>query len=235
MDIVCSITSEAIYESQWIQFNFDCVRSYMKSDTILIPNQTKLSLVPVTSALAYSMLHEGIMTFNYRNSPNGLENYSTRAQTVCPIYTRNVYECATIQELFTFKHHFPCPPPNDNRIIHISTDTRVKRMAFQIDRDCVVTGFIGHFQATLYKDVSLNNRTMLNARNIDCIPMTYFPLLTPQTLNAQNKLETRFWIHTDTDKQKHWYEWHTIAPIPTNFHNLNGDSYSLHCQQANAS
>lgn len=223
MDIIVSITSKAIYECQCLQFNFERVREYIRPDAIFIPRQSTLSIVPITSSVAYSALLDGGLHFDYRNPTHGLQSYKIRAQTVCPLYTRNFYECSTAQELFTFKYQCSY----NARSIRVVADTRTKRPEFTIDRDCVVTGFGGYFQAIMYKDVTLNNRTMFNNHNRDCVPMAYFPLRSPQSLSAQEKLKTVFWLHTDTDKEESWYEWHTTAPILTSFQNLKGDSYTL--------
>lgn len=224
MDIVVSITSKAVYESQCLQFNFDRVHEYIRSDAIFIPRESTLSIAPITSAMAYSTLHEGVASFNSLDASHGLQSYKIRSETVCPLYTRNFYQCATSQELFSFKYQCSY----NERSIRVHNDIRTQKPVFIIDRECVVTGFAGFFQAVLYKDVVLNNRAMFNNRNINCIPMAYFPLKTPQSLSAQQKLKAVFWLHTDADKQKCWYEWHTTAPIPTSFQNLKGDS-STHC------
>ncbi|XP_055309339.1 protein arginine N-methyltransferase 5-like isoform X2 [Sitodiplosis mosellana] len=223
MDIVVSITSRAIYESQCLQFNFNRVHEYIRPDAIFIPGQSSISIVPITCALAYSTLHEGALKFNHRNSAHELQSYEIRAQIVCPLYTRNFYECADAHELFSFKYQCSY----NDRSIRVTTDSRTKRSEFVLDREAVVTGFAGYFQAVMYKDVTLNNRTMFNNHNIGCIPMAYFPLKCPQTLSAQEKLKTAFWLHINADKQECWYEWHTMAPIPTSFQNLKGDSYTL--------
>ncbi|XP_031633728.1 protein arginine N-methyltransferase 5-like isoform X2 [Contarinia nasturtii] len=220
MDIVASITFESIYESQWLQFNFDRVCEYIRPGAIMIPYQSTLTIVPITSTSTYTFLQEGSMEI----MQNGFENYSKRAQTMSPLYTRNLYECSNSQVLFSFKYR--CFR-TDKRSIRISSDTRMKRLEFMIERDCVVTGFGSYFQALLYKDITLNNQSWLNANNKNCVPMAYFPLKTPQTLNVQERLKAVFWLHNETDKQKYWYEWHTTAPIPTALHNLRGNAFTL--------
>lgn len=139
MDILVSVTLEAIYESQRLQFNFDRVRNYMRSDAILIPQHSSLSIVPVTAARVHSHLQDGQPSF--RRNSSGIEHYETRAQTIYPLYTRNLYECAAIQELFSFRYP-------TSRCVHISSETRLKKLAFQMERDCTVTGFCGFYQAS---------------------------------------------------------------------------------------
>lgn len=219
MDIVVSITSQSVFESQWIQLNFESVRNYTRSDAILIPNQSAVSIVPVTAAKAHSYLHTFTMNHNRRET-DGLEYYETRAQTVYPLYTRNLYECAMGQDLFSFIYH-----PSSR--VQVSSETRHKKLTFNIDRDCVVTGFCGHFRATLYKDITLNNRAWLNTYNTDCVPMAYFPLKTPSTLGIQDQLKVAFWLIGDIDMKKYWYEWQIINPISIGTHNLNGNSSSF--------
>lgn len=178
--------------------------------------------VPITSAKVYEFLHDGTLHYFHRR-PNGFENYTKRAQTICPLYTRNMYKCSASQELLSFKYQRPCTERN----IRISSDTRIKRVEFIIERDCVVTGFGSYFQLSLYKDVTMNNQKLLRSNNTNCIPMAYFPLKTPQTLNAQDRLKAVFWLHAENDKRKHWYEWHTTAPHLTSVHNLTGNAFAL--------
>lgn len=221
MDIVVSITSEAIYESQILKLNFGRVKNYIRQDAILIPRQSKLLVFPVTSAKVYSYLQDGWSKY-YHRPPNGLEHYETRAQTVCPLYTRNLYECAGSKELFSFGY-FSCNAPK----VHVSSDTQFNRLEFTIDRDCIVQGFCGYLKAILYKDITLSNRTLVGHHNQNCAPLVYFPLKSAQTLKAQTKLEAMFWLNSDHEKKKIWYEWQITAPLPTATHNLKGKFCSL--------
>lgn len=215
MDIIVSLTLEAIYESQWIQFNFDNVKNYIRTDGILIPHQTSLKIVPVTTARVYSYLQQLNDHMKYfRKSANGIECYETRAQTIYPMYTRNVYECAGSQELFSFQHIASN--------LQITSDTRIHKFNFKIDRDCVVTGFSGYYQATLYKNVTLNNRALFRANNRNCIPVMYFPLKSPQNLTANTQLSVTFWFMSNIERKKYWYEWQTTDPIIIGTQNLNG-------------
>lgn len=220
MDIIVSITLEAIYESQWLQFNFESVKNYMRSNAILIPRHSSLTIMPVTAARVYSYLQQLPYEKKLHQPLNGIEYYETRAQTVCPLYTRNLYECAAGQELFSYRHVI-------SRCVQISSDTRCHKLSFNIDRECVVTGFCGYFQATLYKNITLNNQAGLQSHNRGCIPTVYFPLKSAQTLAPQSQLNATFWLIGDVDRRKYWYEWQTTHPIITGTHNLNGDSCSV--------
>lgn len=221
MDIVVSLTSEAIFESQWLEYNFIQVQKYIRPDAIFIPHQSSLTIMPITAAKACSSLHDGqnIILRNISHQ-NGMEKYSIRAQTMSILYTRNVFECATGQELFTFNHEHR----NGARIL---TDKKMKRLQFTMDSDCNVTGFGAYHQSNLYKDVSLNNYNMLNVKNENCIPMAYFPLKNPQLLTGQQKLEITFWLNGDAVGQRHWYEWQITSPLISCVHNVAGAVYSL--------
>lgn len=223
MDIVVSITDEAIYESQWLQFNFDSVRNFIHPEAILIPRQSSMSIAPITSAKAHAYLLDGYAGYHRRNPAQRLQNYYTRAQIISPIYTRNVYECATRQELFSFTHSHTC----DEKFIEISAETRLKRLEFKIDCDCIVTGFGGYNQINLYKDVTLNNQAITNSQNENCVPMAYFPLKVPQTLNSEDKFNVAFWMQNNVERRRFWYEWATIAPQISINHNLKGQAYTL--------
>lgn len=147
MDIIVSVTLEGIYESQRLQFNFDRVRNYIRSDAILIPHHSSLSIVPVTAARVHSYLQDSQPSF--RRSSSGIEHYESRAQTIYPLYTRNLYECAAVQELFSFRYP-------TSRCVHISSETRLKKLTFQMERDCTVTGFCGFYQVNCRFQSNLN-------------------------------------------------------------------------------
>lgn len=218
MDIVVSITLSAIYESQWLQLNFNRVCKYIRSDAILIPRQSGLSVVPVLSANAYSFLQTSPQ-YRYRSETNDFERHEIRSQVICPIYTRNFYECSTSQELFRFGYHV-----GDADIL---SDHRYKMLTFTIHRDCTVTGFIGYFDAVFYKDIKLSNQGWVRDDNRDCVPMVYFPLRTAQVIKAQTAMKIAFQLFGCVEQKKYWYEWQTIAPITIGHQNLCGKSCSL--------
>lgn len=224
MDIVVSITNEAIYESQWLQFHFDNVWDYIHPDAILIPQQSSLWLMPITSTKAYTYLNNGhVQAYHARDPAHRFEHYYTRAQIMATLYSRNVYECAARQELFSFRYS----RAHDEKSIRISTETRLKRIEFKIERDCTVTAFGGCSVLNLYKDITLNNHALLNSQNENCVPMAYFPLKTAQKLSAQDKLCVTFWMHRNAGRQQFWYEWKTTEPHISINHNLKGDAYKL--------
>lgn len=198
----------------------------MRSDAILIPQQSGISVVPVLSANAHSFLQRSPHQ-RYRSQTHGFERHEIRSQVICPIFTRNFYECSTQQELFSFKYHV-------NEVAEILSDHRYKMLTFDIHRDCAVTGFIGYFDATFYKDVKLSNRGWVLDVNRDCVPMVYFPLRTPQVLKAQTAMKIAFQLFGCVEKKKYWYEWQTIAPITIGHQNLCGKSCSLQYSSDNA-
>lgn len=220
MDIVMSVTSEAIYESQWLKLNFDRIKNYIRPDAILIPKQTTLTIVPVTAARVGSFLQHNETNLNRHETADKLQSYTNRAQIIYPLYTRNFYECATSLELFSF--NYSC-----NSDIQIRSDARSKLLNFKIERDCMVTGFLGYFQSTLYKNITLNNRTMIKDNNEDCVPTAYFPLKSPSILKSHSELQTHFWLNFNAETNKYWYEWKTTSPISM-IHNLNGEVCALH-------
>lgn len=218
MDIVVSITLSAIYESQWLQVTFNRVCKYMRSDAILIPRQSGISVVPVLSANAYSFFQRSPQ-YRYRSQTNEFERHEIRSQVICPIYTRNFYECSTSQQLFQYRYNLGN--------VEILSDHRYKMLTFTMHRDCAVTGFIGYFDATLYKDIKLSTQAWMRDYNCDCVPMVYFPLRMAQVLKAQAEMKIAFQLFGCVEQKKYWYEWQTIAPIIIGHQNLSGKSCSL--------
>lgn len=224
MDIVVSLTLSTIYESQWLQVNFSHVSNYIRSDAILIPQQSAISVVPVLSANAYSFFQR-TPKHQYRSETHGYERHAIRSQVMCPMYTRNFYECSTSQELFLFKYNVG--------VAKILSDHRYKALEFSIHRDCTVTGFVGYFSATFYKDIKQSNQTWMNDENRDCVPMVYFPLRAPQAMQAQATMKIAFQLFGCVEQKKYWYEWQTISPITIGQQNLCGKSCSLQYSSEN--
>lgn len=220
MDIAVSLTLQSIYQDQWLKFNFVSVKNYLQPFTLLIPKQSSLIVAPVASPRCYSDLYEGNVVYNRHKSIDGFEAYSIRSQTICPVYTQNVSVCADATELFTSK--YSC-----ENGIHISKDIRIKRIEFTLNRDCIVTGFSGYFTMVLYKNVQFNTQNLAKEYNTKCVPMTYFPLQSPQTFARDTTLKTLFWSNADTTQHRYWYEWQIEHPAITRVHNLNGNAYSL--------
>lgn len=218
MDIVVSVNLSAIYESQWLQVNFNRVYNYIRSDAILIPHQSAISIVPIQAANAYSFMQR-CPQYRHRNDTHGYERHEIRTQVICPMYTRNFYECSASQELFSFQYNFGN--------VEILSEHRYKVLTFTIQRDCVVTGFCGHFNATLYKDIKLSNQVWVRDDNVNCVPTVYFPLRTPQVMKAQTAMKTAFQLFGCIDKKRYWYEWQTISPITIGHQNLCGKSCSF--------
>lgn len=97
MGIVVSITLSEIYESQWLQVNFNRVCKYIRSDAILIPRQSGLSVVPVLSANyaanAYSFLQR-CQQYRYRNETHGYERQKSDLKSFAQ-FTRAI--CTNVQ------------------------------------------------------------------------------------------------------------------------------------------
>lgn len=204
MDIVVAVTLSAIYESQWLQVTFNRVSNYIRSDAILIPKQSAVSVVPVLAANVYSYL-QWCPQYQYRSPTHGFERHEIRSEVVCPVYTRNFYECSVRQELFLFQYQYGN--------VQILSDHRYKMLTFTIHQDCVVTGFCGYFNATFYKDIKLSNDAWLCDDNYDCVPMVYFPLRTPQVCKADTEMKIAFQLFGCVDRKTYWYEWQIIEPI----------------------
>lgn len=220
MNIVVNFALNNTYQHQWLQFNFDIVKSYIHANAVLIPSNSRMSIVPIMSSSIQTELREPSRIFDWRNV--ALPDYQTRAQMLSIITTRQYYECSTVQELFSFDHRNELKQSK-----HFAPRNQIKQLIFDIHQDCLLNGFAAFFEATLYKDQKWSNEHMLTEYNAKCLPLNYFPVSQPQLLRTDDKLNVHFWLIGDSVSRKKWYEWNTTSPNITHIHNLNGKASSF--------
>ncbi|VEN57616.1 unnamed protein product [Callosobruchus maculatus] len=128
----------------------------------------------------------------------------------------NFYQMAQPQPLFTFTH------PNWSENIN---NQRYKRLRFQCEQSCVLTGFVGYFDTVLYKDVTLSIHPDTHTPDMVSWFPIVFPLQEPVHVGDDGIIEVSFW-RVDSD-EKVWYEWCLHSPIKTSVMNPNGRAYFI--------
>lgn len=215
MDIIVAFCSEVKYQNHRLQIQMQNMEIYAHPDAILIPNQSKLYITPITS----SVIHGNLKTdYAYQCQKNKDFDSKQPFATVCTAYTRNIYNCASEQLLFDFTH-----TNYKEKLVTVITDKRWKELTFNIKQDCIVTGFRSYVEVNLYGDINVSDRHILNEHSWKCVPITYYPLRTPIVLSTNDKLQAQFWFHNDPIKRKFWYEWCIVSPhVLPPIHNMCG-------------
>lgn len=216
MNVIVNVALKTVYQNHWLQSNLEHVKGYIHAKAIMIPSTSKISVVPVMSTDIYKELAQPRQKVNCYELATYPMDYEIRAQMVIATFTRNMYECSNVQELFQFDHQ--------NSIKSGIFDLLQQRFApltFSIDQDCVLHGFCGFFEMNLYKNHQWSNATLWNDGNGRCLPLMLFPVSRPQALKANSKLKANFLLANHPAKKEYWFEWIIEQPVATHIHNLN--------------
>lgn len=190
------LSPECLYSSQHV----------MKPDGISIPCSYTSWVSPIQSSKLYQEV---------RGSADQEKNPEAHFETPYVVHLQNFYEIAQPQPLFTFDH--PVPLPSDN--------TRYDIKTFVVKDDCVLNGFAGYFECTLYKDIFLSTNPATHSKGMISWFPIFFPIRSPVHLSKGSEVELHFW-RLNSSKQV-WYEWCITKPVPISIHNPNGRSYTI--------
>ncbi|GBG23841.1 Protein arginine N-methyltransferase 5 [Hondaea fermentalgiana] len=101
-------------------------------------------------------------------------------------------------------------------------NARFRTLEFTARHSGMLHGFVGYFEAKLYKDVSISiNPATFSEGMFSWFPI-YIPIRVPQLVRRGETIRAAFWRHCNTSQV--WYEWALDAPHPTPVHNVNGES-----------
>lgn len=118
----------------------DGAQKHLKENGISIPKSYTSYVNPIMSSKLYEDNRMRDRRFHHRDKIYDFEFDFECTYIVCP---NSVYHISKPQPLFTFKH------PNDDTLID---NTRYKTLKFTARLDTVLHGFLGYFDAVLYKD-----------------------------------------------------------------------------------
>lgn len=220
MHIIVSMPFESMYHSQWLQFNFDQVKHFLHADGLIIPQQSQLSIAPVMSSKIHNKVRHGEILVDSKEVD--VLEYVKRSQTIFKVFPRNFYECAAPQLIFSFDHR----PDKRIPFCH-TTETELIRVMFNTKLECMVDGFFGYFQATLYRHIEVCNRKMDQMNDTVCPALTFYPLASPLYLRAMETLQVIFRLCFDDKEDCVWFEWGTIEPNISMVHNFKGWSHRM--------
>lgn len=185
----------------------DGAQKFLKEGGISIPSSYTSYVVPTSSARLHSDLPLNLEQGKHRDSPY---------DTGYVVYQKNHNRLAEPQPCFTFCH------PNHNSPID---NERFARLSFAVSLDCVMHGFSGFFETTLYKDVTLSIVPATHTPNMFSWFSIFFPLKTPLFVPRGSTVEICVW--RKVSRTKVWYEWCVTKPTVTPIQNPGGRSYWL--------
>lgn len=220
MHIIVSMPFESMYHSQWLQFNFDRVKHFLRPDGLIIPQQSTLSIAPIMSSKIHNKIRHGEIFVDSREVD--VFEYEKRSQTIFNVFPKNFYECAPPKVVFSFEHR-----PHKRTPICYATETELTTVTFDTKLECMVSGFFGYFAAILYRHVEISNRKMDHMDDIVCPALTFYPLASPQHLQAKQSLHATFRLCSDANEDCVWFEWGTNGPIISTVHNFMGRSHRM--------
>lgn len=187
----------------------DGAQQHLKEDGISIPSRSTSYLNPVMSTKLMNIVRD-VRNHTYRSEmPHS--TYEIQSETVYVVYLKNAYHIARPQPVFVFDH------PNRNAVID---NTRYATLTFDVELDCVLTGFAGYFDTVLYGDIMLSIHPETHSDGLSSWFPVFFPMAEPQQVRAGDKIKLNIWRCVSSNKV--WYEWSTTAPIISHIHNVNG-------------
>ena len=185
----------------------DGAQKFLKEGGISIPSSYTSYVVPTSSARLHADLPLNLEQGKHRDSPY---------DTGYVVYQKNHNRLAEPQPCFTFCH------PNHSSPID---NERFARLSFAVSLDCVMHGFSGFFETTLYKDVTLSIVPATHTPNMFSWFSIFFPLKNPLFVPSGSTVEICVW--RKVSRTKVWYEWCVTKPTVTPIQNPGGRSYWL--------
>lgn len=204
MNAIISFPLSSIYGPILMQQQIDRLKSFLRSDGVVIPSSALMSTMPIMSA----KLIEFIRRVDVRLDQNKekIFDYTRRYEMIYQFSTANSYRLCDSQEIFNFSIDLNTTNVNDVITVH-----------FPIENDGTFAGFATSLAWQLFDDIEMKVNSIDEEYH-------FLPLKSPQQLKSGSKVTATFrWFH-DIIEQRIWFEWSTQRPVITSTHNLNGIS-----------
>uniref|UniRef100_A0A336KEH4 Protein arginine N-methyltransferase n=1 Tax=Culicoides sonorensis TaxID=179676 RepID=A0A336KEH4_CULSO len=207
-DIVVSELLGSFGDNELSPECLDGAQKHLKPDGISIPSSSTSFINPVMS----TKLHNGVRMIDRMIHPRDKNaNVVSNFESTYVVYPKNVYYIADPQPLFTFNH------PNKDKIID---NSRYVSLQFMPELNCVLHGFVGYFEAVLYKDIKLSIHPFTHTIGLSSWFSLFFPITEPQQILKGNPITANFWRCCASHKV--WYEWSVTTPQISHVHNSGG-------------
>uniref|UniRef100_A0A7S0BKQ5 Protein arginine N-methyltransferase n=1 Tax=Rhodosorus marinus TaxID=101924 RepID=A0A7S0BKQ5_9RHOD len=184
----------------------ECLSSAHKllaRDGICIPQSSTSFIAPICTQALHSNVAALGLSRAYFETP-----YVAKIQHGVPI--------SSPQPCFRFTH------PDDKESDDYS---RYTSLAFNVEEDYMLHGFVGYFDAMLYGGIDISILPETHTPKMFSWYSIYFPIVSPLLLRKGEVLDFHMWRRSSAKKV--WYEWTVTSPAPIAIHNVNGRSYSM--------
>lgn len=219
VDIVVSELLGSFGDNELSPECLDAAQMILKPSGISIPSEYTSYLSPVSS----SVLWNKARSLGNLEQPYVVKSIS--AHTVC-----------SPKPCFTFKH-----PRIRENLLDVTQNMRFKSLTFHAEHDCLVHGFIGYFEAQLYKDIQLSIHPDTHTPHMYSWFPIFFPISPfPISLHSHKSMSIHIdlWRRASGKARKLWYEWRLSCRSrvgdDSSFYtqnaciqNLNGKYYSI--------
>ncbi|KAL3859783.1 hypothetical protein ACJMK2_009977 [Sinanodonta woodiana] len=185
----------------------DGAQRFLKEDGISIPSEYTSYLAPLQSAKLYNE----VRSCKEREKP-----LETNFEMPYVVRLHSCQILAQPQAVFNFKHPNKDPVFDNSRFISLQ---------FDVDKNCVLHGFAGYFEAILYKDVNLSILPATHSPGMFSWFPILFPIRTPVYLKKDCRILVDFWRRCSPKNV--WYEWTLREPQVLPIHNPKGRSYTI--------
>ncbi|XP_063700597.1 protein arginine N-methyltransferase 5-like [Culicoides brevitarsis] len=191
----------------------DGAQKHLKPSGISIPMSYTSYVNPIMSSRIYEKNLKLDRLYHPRDECREIQTDFECNYIVCP---KNIFNIADPKPLFTFTH------PNNDPVID---NTRYKTVQFNVGVDAVLHGFLGYFEASLYKEHMISILPATHTEGMISWHCYYFPITFPQQLKAGQTIEASFF--RCVSKNQVWYEWCLTKPNVTHIHNAGGRSFPI--------
>lgn len=213
VDIIVSELLGSFGDNELSPECLDGAQKHLKSDGISIPSKSTSYINPTMSSKVYNNVRLVDRNMHPRDR---YQNYSNQSECTYVLYIKNCYHIDNPKPVFEFAH------PNLSKTID---NTRYKTIEFDVSIDCMLNGFTGYFDCTLYKDIMLSTNPLTHTKGMVSWFTLFFPITEPLFLRAGEKVKFNIWRCIGSHKV--WYEWSTSEPHVTHIHNHGGRSCSI--------
>lgn len=210
VDMIVAEVFGAFGDNALLPEHLFAVQKFLKPGGVCIPTRCSSFLAPIQSSKIYNK------TVNFRGLYNIPHTHDAPFNTERPFVVKplNYYQIAEPQEVFRFDF-----PSEDMSVIEH------KMLAFESKIDSVLHGFLGSFEATLYKNICLGTR-LLNSRSEPMWYSFFLPINAPQFVAGGAPIQACVW--RCSDQLRMWYEWAVTKPSMSKIHNVDGGSYFIY-------
>lgn len=211
MHVLVCLPFELSHSNQYMQIEFRRLQCFLRSDGITVPESTSLLIAPIMSSKIYNKIRLGTLVVADDITVD-LLSYDKRVNQIFTVAPRNFQRIAHEISALEFQNN-PKQPPDDDDVAQIE---------FQVDIDCVLTGFIAYFSAKLFNGIEMNTRTMDEHSDVLRPRPNLYPIRIAKDLKTGQKLQAIFYRQFESTSKTMTMEWSVEKPFIIPIHGSKG-------------